>query len=118
MLDDIDAYRDLWIDDDERLATSERAVDRGAVTIEEDPELDITIVTVDSDVLETWGHRFTGQRYTGIHPMAVHNATDRSTIVLVHGPRFKLTHRYETWVQYPIPSPAPAGGAPPPRPPR
>lgn len=100
MIDDLDAYRELWADDDERLTTSERAIDRGLVTIEEEPELDLAIVAIDASVPRTWGHRFTGQRYKGIHPMAVHNATDMSTIALLHGKRFQLTHRYETWVQY------------------
>lgn len=100
MIADIDAYRELWIDDDERLTMSERAIDDGAVTIEEQPALDAAVVTIRPDVPRTWGHRFTGQRYTGIHPMAVNNATDMSTIVLVHGQRFNATHRYETWVQY------------------
>lgn len=100
MIDDIDAYRELWEDDDERLTTSELAIDDGLVKIEEVPDLDLAIVTVDAKVPRTWGHRFTGQRYTGIHPMAIHNATHMSAIALVHGRRFKLTHRYETWVQY------------------
>lgn len=100
MIDDTEAYRDLWADDEERLTSSERALDRGLVKIEDEPELDLAIITVDASVPRTWGHRFTGQRYTGIHPMAVHNATDMSTIALLHGKRFKLTHRYETWVQY------------------
>ena len=100
MIDDIGAYRELWADDDARLTGSERAIDGGVVKIEEESELDLAIVVVDASVPPTWGHRFTGQRYTGIHPMAVHNATDMSTIALLHGQRFKLTHRYETWVQY------------------
>ena len=100
MIEDIDAYRALWIDDEERLTASERAIDDGLVSIEEDADVDVAVVTIDPGVPETWGHRFTGQRYTGIHPMALHNATDMSTIVLLHGARYKVTHRYETWVQY------------------
>jgi hypothetical protein len=100
MIDDIDVYRDLWIDDDERLTATERAIDDKLISIEEDPALDLAVVTVDPSVERTWGHRFTGQRYTGVHPMAIHNATDMSIVALIHGRRFKLTHRYETWVQY------------------
>ena len=100
MIDDVTAYRELWADDDERLTASERALDGGLVIIDEVADLDLAIVSVDPSVARTWGHRFTGQRYTGIHPMAVHNATDMSTIALLHGRRFSLTHRYETWVQY------------------
>jgi hypothetical protein len=100
MLKDVDTYRDLWIDDDERLSASERARDEGRIAIDELPELDLPVVTVDPSVARTWGNRFTGRRFDGVHPMAIHNATDMSTIALVHGHRFQLTHRYETWVQY------------------
>jgi hypothetical protein len=100
MLEDVDAYRDLWADEDERLSMSERAIDDGRVSVVDDPQLDLAVVIVDRAVPRTWGSRFTGQRFDGLHPMAVNNATDMSTIALLHGRRFQLTHRYETWVQY------------------
>jgi hypothetical protein len=52
------------------------------------------------------GTRFTHQRFSGVHPMAVHNATERSNVLVVRGGTFALTCRYEGWVQFcsrPIP---------------
>ena len=100
ILEDVDAYRDFWIDDDERLTASETALAAGRIRIVDDVDLDLAVVTVDDDVERTWGHRFTGQRFDGVHPMAIHNATDMSALALVHGRTFSFAHRYETWVQY------------------
>ena len=100
ILEDVDAYRDFWADDDERLTASEAALAAGRIRIVDEPGLDLAVVTVDHDVERTWGHRFTGQRFDGVHPMALHNATDMSAIALVHGRTLSFVHRYETWVQY------------------
>lgn len=100
ILDDVDAYRDFWADDDERLTATEDALSAGRIQIVDEPELDLAVVTVDDDVAPTWGHRFTGQRFDGVHPMAIHNATDMSALALVHGRTLSFVHRYETWVQY------------------
>jgi hypothetical protein len=35
-----------------------------------------------------------------VHPGAIHNATDRFTLVYQQGGRSELVYRYETWVQY------------------
>ena len=100
ILDDVDAYRDFWAEDDEHLTASETALAAGRIRIVDEPDLDLAVVTVDHDVAPTWGHRFTGQRFDGVHPMALHNATDMSSLALVHGRTLSFVHRYETWVQY------------------
>jgi hypothetical protein len=76
------------------------AIDKGQVRIEDEPDLDIAVVHVDERVGPWSGTRFTTQRFDGVHPMALHNATDMSSIALIHGRRYSFTHRYETWVQY------------------
>lgn len=100
MIDHLDEYRELWQADDERLTASENAIEAGRVVVADEPDLDLAVVTVDPDLPATWGHRFGGRRFDGLHPMAVNNATDMSTLALVHGRRYSVTHRYETWVQY------------------
>jgi hypothetical protein len=100
LIEDVDAHRELWDDEDRRLTESEAAVAAGEVKIVDEPDLDIAIVTVDPDVGPWWGRRFTGQRFDGVHPMAVNNTTDMSGLALVHGRTYRYTHRYETWVQY------------------
>ena len=100
LLDDVDAHRALWEDEDAALTESELAIEKGTVTIEDDRALDLAVVRVDERVGPWSGTRFTTQRFDGVHPMALHNRTDMSALALVHGRRFSFVHRYETWVQY------------------
>jgi len=97
---DSERYRDLWADEDEALTDSEQALATGAVTITERPDIDLAIVVIDADQPVRSGHRFGGDSFEGIHPMAIHNATDRFRLLVVHGRRYRYVDRYETWVQY------------------
>ncbi len=100
MLNDPEPYRDLWADEDTRLSESEEAVATGLVTIAEHDDLDLAVIDIPSDFEARSGHRFGGQRFEGLHPMAIHNATDCFRLLLVHGRRFRYVDRYETWIQY------------------
>jgi hypothetical protein len=99
LVDDVDRHRDLWADEDAALDESEAAVASGVVRIDEHPEVDLAVVTVSGD--RRWsGHRFGGRRYDGVHPMAIHNATSRRSLLLIAGGSYKFTYRYESWVKY------------------
>ena len=100
-LDNPDCCRDLWAEEDEELDAAIAALASGAVTIEEDAELDLAVVTLPAAARSS-GHRFVGRRFNGIHPMALHAATDRTSILTVDtsNGRHELTCRYEGWVQY------------------
>lgn len=99
LVDDVDRYRDLWADEDIHLAESEAAIADGTVTIDEHPDVDLAVVTVPAG--RRWsGHRFGGMRYDGVHPMALHNATSCTSLLLVADGSYRFTYRYETWVQY------------------
>ena len=100
LVDRPDRFRELWADEDEALAASERDVASGLVRIEERPELDLAVVTLPEGAARRGGHRFGGHRFDGVHPMALHNATSCLRILLVHGRRYELTFRYESWVAY------------------
>jgi len=99
-LDDPERCRDLWADEDAELDAAEAAMAAGKVRVDEHPEVDLAVVTLPAS--GRWaGHRFAGRRFGGIHPMALHAATDRS-VLLVLDPaegRHHLTCRYEGWVQ-------------------
>lgn len=97
---DNDQYRDLWADEDAQLTDSEQAIESGAVTIDERPQLDLAIVTIAADQPARRGHRFGGESFEGFHPMAINNATERFRLLLLHGRRYRYVDRYETWVQY------------------
>jgi hypothetical protein len=99
LVDDVDTYRDLWADEDAALSESEAAVASGVVRIDEHPEVDLAVVTVTGE--QRWsGHRFGGRRYDGVHPMAIHNATPRTSLLLVVDGSYRFTFRYESWVKY------------------
>jgi hypothetical protein len=93
-------YRELWAEEDGELTASEHALARGDVTIDERPDLDLAIVMIDPDQPVRSGHRFGGETFEGLHPMAINNATDRFRLLIVHGRRYRFVDRYETWVQY------------------
>jgi hypothetical protein len=100
MVTEPDRFRRLWASEDAELTASQRAVASGAVTIEERPELDLAVVSIDEGQRRRGGHRFASDSFAEIHPMAIHNATDRFRLLFVHGRRFRFVDRYETWVQY------------------
>ena len=91
---------DLWAEEDEQLTASEKAIANDLVTIEELPEIDLAVVTIpDSEAIRR-GHRFAGESFEGVHPMALHNATNCFRLLVIHGRRYQYIDRYETWVQY------------------
>ena len=95
-------YADLWAEEDATLTESEKALARGTITIEEVPDLDLAVVTVPdgADLHFAGGHRFGGEWVAGVHPVALHNATDRGALLVFEGRRPQLTYRYESWVQF------------------
>ncbi len=99
MIEDPPRFRDLWHDDDAQLTTSEKAIADGQVTIEEDPELDLAVVKIETDIL-SGGHRFASETFDLIHPLALHNATSCCRVLVIAGRHYMYTDRYETWVQY------------------
>jgi Family of unknown function (DUF6687) len=92
--------RPLWAEEDATLQASENAIASGSVQIEEVPDLDLAVVTVPERAPDAGGHRFGGQWVHGLHPMAVHNATQRGALVTRRGRRYEFSYRYESWVQF------------------
>lgn len=100
-LDDPHRCRELWADDDAALDAGEAAIASGAVRITEHPEVDLAVVDLPADDRSS-GHRFAGRTFAGVHPMALHAATERSSILVIDAVdgRHHLTCRYEGWVQF------------------
>jgi hypothetical protein len=97
---DCERFRDLWAEEDAQLTSSETAIADGIVTIDELPAVDLAVVTIPDSEASRHGHRFAGMSFDSIHPMALHNATERFRLLVIHGRRFQFVDRYETWVQY------------------
>lgn len=100
-LDNPERCRELWAEEDAELEAGIAALASGTVTIDEDAELDLAVVTLPAGARSA-GHRFVGRRFSGIHPMALHRATERTSIVVIDsvGGRHQVASRYEGWVQY------------------
>ncbi|QGG95926.1 DUF6687 family protein [Actinomarinicola tropica] len=97
LLLDQDPYATLWEEEDAHLSASEAALADGRISIDEHADVDLAVV--DAPAAPWWGHRFGGRRYDGVHPMALHGATDRGVILLSTGDTHRVTYRYESWVQ-------------------
>ncbi|HVT42055.1 MAG TPA: DUF6687 family protein [Acidimicrobiales bacterium] len=100
LCDNLEPYRALWEDEDATLSESEAALAAGIVTITEEPALDLAVVEVAAGAPDGGGHRFGGQWATGLHPMAVHNATERGAVLTARGAHYEFVYRYESWVQF------------------
>ncbi|MGZ8765153.1 MAG: DUF6687 family protein [Acidimicrobiia bacterium] len=100
LLDHPERYQAHWADEDAHLAATEAAVDDGTIVISEWPDLDLAVVSVPAHWQPCPSHRFTRISTSVVHPGAIHNATDRFTVVYQQGSRSELVYRYETWVQY------------------
>lgn len=99
MVEDIDAHKELWADEDGLLTASEMALESGEAVIEEVADVDLAVVRLPGDWPERPAHRFTQHRQVAIHPMAVHNQTGCNRIVTLCGDRLRFDYRYESWVQ-------------------
>jgi hypothetical protein len=98
ILDNPEAHRALWEQEDAHLSESIAAIEQGVVRIDENEALDLAVVTVPEQWSARATHRFTQEWTEAVHPMAVNNATERLRILLVQGHRYRLELRYETWV--------------------
>jgi hypothetical protein len=100
LCDHIERYRPLWVEEDATLRMSKSVIASGAVRIAEVPDLDLAVVTVAERAPSGGGHRFAGRWVHGLHPMAVHDATERGALITCRGRRYQFAYRYESWVQY------------------
>lgn len=99
LLTGLSDFEPLWGAEDERLALSEESLEKGEITIEERPGLDLAVVRIPENLPAGRIHRFTQIRLAECHPMALHNRTHCSRMLLVRGRGAEFQYRYESWVQ-------------------
>jgi len=91
-----DDHEGLWGAEAAAFDASRAALAEGWARIEEHPELDLAVVTVDVDhpgaAAAAWG----GAR---LHRAAVHSATPHLRVATLAGPAFEVRYRYESWVR-------------------
>lgn len=96
----IEDHIDLWRDEDDQLEATEAALADGTISIDENVELDLAIVSIDPSV-SLWGeHRFSILGRSPCHPIPLHNRTERFRILYRQGDWVGLVNRFESWVQY------------------
>jgi hypothetical protein len=93
------ASRQLWVEEDDAFAASERAIASGKVAIAERPAADLAVVHVDP-LFFSGRASGAGAGMLPVHPAAVHRATDAMRVLVCHGAGFYCYERYETWVKF------------------
>ena len=99
LVDHVERFRDVWAEEDAELTQSEAAIADGSLVIHEHPDVDLAVVSIPEG--RRWsGHRFLGRRFRGLHPMALHNNTERTALLVHDGASPRFTYRYEGWVTF------------------
>lgn len=99
LIENVDAYRELWAEEDMLLEFSERAFATGDVTLEEHGDIDLAIVQVPAEGPYRREDFFAMEHGVALHRMAVFNRTPCNRIVILCGDRISFSYRYESWVQ-------------------
>jgi hypothetical protein len=96
LFDHPERFRPLWEEEDSRLAATREALQQGAITIAEVPEVDLAIVSRPRPA--PWSRRAAAP----IHEVAVNSSTAASRVLVLDeaGECFQLYLRYESWVRY------------------
>jgi hypothetical protein len=87
------SYTTYWEAEDAKLTATEQLISDGAITIQEQPALDLAIVYIrasrDSlpDSQPPW------------HPFAINSRTPCSRLLIIQGRHVEFQYRYESWVQ-------------------
>jgi hypothetical protein len=100
VIEKIDHLKRYWEEEDEFLSLSEAALEDKIIVLEEFADIDLAVVYVSADfppVLRSQGVSWVSNT---VHPMAIHNKTERMKILIIKGNKYQLYCRYETWVDY------------------
>ncbi len=99
LLTNLSEYKNVWEAEDEMLSASEELIEKGLITIEENPSLDLAVVHMPQDLPPEHVHRFAQSRQAQCHPFALNSRTDCSRLLIVQGQHVEFQYRYESWVQ-------------------
>lgn len=86
LLTDPGRFRSYWEAEDRTLTEHEALLEKGLITIEERPDLDLAVVRAPEGIGRC--HRY-----------AIHSRTERSRVATIQGDRLEFHYRYEGWVQ-------------------
>lgn len=100
LVDDIGRFEAIWNDEDQFLEQSERWFDQGLISIEEDGQRDLAVVTIPHDLPAEAFENFFSIHTGPLHRMAVYTRTNRARVLFQQGQTFWFCFRYETWVKF------------------
>jgi hypothetical protein len=100
LVDHLEIHRRHWEEEDAALAAAEAALTSADIVIDEVPGLDLAVVTIPANRPARLATRFSSRRDAACHPAAINNATNALRILTLHGHRYELVYRYESWVKY------------------
>lgn len=92
-------YRKLWQAEEVLLDDSERAIDSGEISLEEDKSADLVVVHIPHSRQERADGSPAQDRQALCHPMSIHNRTRCNRVATLCGRRLWFGYRYESWVQ-------------------
>ncbi len=97
----IDNLRRYWSEEDNFLTCTEDAIEAGKITLTEYPEIDLLVVRMEENAFAPLDRERCASWISSVlHPMAIHNRTQRMRILVMCGRRYEFYYRYETWVDY------------------
>ncbi len=100
LADNVGPFEEYWHAEDAHITATEAAIAAGDITIVEDIDLDLATVHIPASSAAQTVHRFSSTVATAAHPYAVHNATERFTVLTLGAGPPELRYCYETWVHY------------------
>ena len=100
IMDRVEYLQQYWIDEDRVLERSQQQLAAGNITIEEDRQIDLAVVTLPHPAAATRDQALSEPWSDIVHQMAIHNSTSMMRVLLKQANRYKLYFRYETWVEY------------------
>lgn len=91
-------WRADWEEEEGFLEDSRLEVASGTVVLEDEPAADLLVVAC-ADRPWRPASQLGRRRPAPVHPVVVHNLSDRSRVLFSCPPRYELYFRYETWVR-------------------
>jgi hypothetical protein len=90
-----------WKDEDDFLTATEGAIAKGQILLTDNKALSLCVVDVrEPQFLSHKPKHAVSWISSLLHPMAIHNATDAVSVLVVCDGRYEFYYRYETWIDY------------------
>lgn len=98
LISGLEGLAEYWEEEFHHFRASAEWIDSGRVLLDEDPQHDLAIVRIPEDIPKRTVRRYLHRWERPVHPFAVHNLTDCSRVLWIHGDTLEFQYRYESWV--------------------